>query len=148
VAYARTGLAAFVRFQPQTVTISNGYGTRERLDTFIVAVANSDQYGNNARIAPRARVDDGHLDLVAVRPVGPICATALAARMFTGSFDRSGCVRRLRGRRFVIERSTPGLLHTDGETHETAARVEIVVRPRSLRIIVPAHSSVASPADS
>jgi hypothetical protein len=52
-------------------------------------------------------------------------------------------VRRLSGRRFVIERPTPGLLHTDGETHETAARVEVMVRPRSLHIIVPAHSTVA-----
>ncbi len=143
LAYARTGLAAWFRFLPQTVTISNGYGSAERLETLIVAVANSDQYGNYARIAPRARVDDGALDLIAVRPLNLLSTATLVVRLFTGSVDRSTRVRRLSGRRFVIERPTPGLLHTDGETHETGARVEVMVRPRSLHIIVPAHSLVA-----
>jgi len=145
LAYARTGLAAWFRFLPQTVTISNGYGSAERLEALIVAVANSDQYGNYARIAPRARVDDGALDLIAVRPLNLLSTATLVARLFTGSVDRSTRVRRLRGRRFVIERPTPGILHTDGETHLTEARVEVVVRPHSLRIIVPAHSSVTQP---
>ena len=143
LAYARTGLAAWFRFLPQTVTISNGYGSAERLEALIVAVANSDQYGNYARIAPRARVDDGTLDLIAVRPLNLLSTATLVARLFAGSVDRSTRVRRLRGRRFVIERPTPGILHTDGETHLAEARVEVVVRPHSLRIIVPAHSTVA-----
>jgi YegS/Rv2252/BmrU family lipid kinase len=143
LAYARTGLAAWFRFLPQTVTISNGYGSAERLEALIVAVANSDQYGNYARIAPRARVDDGALDLIAIRPLNLLSTATLVARLFTGSVDCSTRVRRLRGRRFVIERPTPGLLHTDGETHEAAARVEVIVRPHSLRIVVPAHSTVA-----
>jgi len=145
LAYARTGLAAWFRFLPQTVTISNGCGSAERLEALIVAVANSDQYGNYARIAPRARVDDGALDLIAVRPLNLLSTATLVARLFAGSVDRSTRVRRLRGRRFVIERPTPGLLHTDGETHLTEARVEVVVRPHSLRIVVPAHSTAAQP---
>jgi YegS/Rv2252/BmrU family lipid kinase len=145
LAYARTGLAAWFRFLPQTVTISNGSGSVERLEALIVAVANSDQYGNYARIAPRARVDDGALDLIAVRPLNLLSTATLIVRLFAGSVDRSTRVRRLCGGRFVIERPTPGLLHTDGETHDAEARVEVVVRPRSLHIIVPAHSTVARP---
>ena len=33
--------------------------------------------------------------------------------------------------RFVIERRLPGLIHTDGETHVTGARVEVAVQPHS-----------------
>ncbi|HTZ21133.1 MAG TPA: diacylglycerol kinase family protein [Opitutaceae bacterium] len=145
LAYARTGLAAYVRFLPQAVTISHGFGSAKRLDVFIVTIANSDQYGNYARIAPQARVDDGVLDLIAIRPLNPLSTATLVARLFTGSVDRSSRVHRMRGRRFVIERSIPGLLHTDGETHDAEARVEVIVRPRSLRIVVPAHSTVARP---
>jgi YegS/Rv2252/BmrU family lipid kinase len=122
LAYARTGLAAWFRFLPQTVTISNGYGSAERLETLIVTVANSDQYGNYARIAPRARVDDGALDLIAIRPLDLLGTVTLVARLFAGSVDRSS---------------------RDGETHDAGARVEVVVRPHSLRIVVPAHSTVA-----
>jgi YegS/Rv2252/BmrU family lipid kinase len=143
-AYARTGLAAFLRHRPEQVTVSDNNGTRETFDAFIVAVANSDQYGNHAQLAPRARVDDGLLDLVAVRPPGLLGALPLVARLFLGTFDQSPRVWRLRGSHFVVERPTPGLIHTDGETHLTAAAVTIVVRPRSLRLLVPAGCRIAS----
>lgn len=143
-AYARTGLGAFIRHRHERVTVSDGNGIREELDAFIVAVANSDQYGNNARLAPGARVDDGLLDLVAVSPPGFIGALPLVARLFLGSFDRSPRVRRLLGARFLVERPAPGLIHTDGETHAIGASVEISVRPRSLLLVVPAGCRVAS----
>jgi diacylglycerol kinase family enzyme len=109
----------------------------------LVAVANSDQYGNNARIAPGARVDDGLLDLVAIAPVGLMGATLLAARLFAGNLDESASVRRFRGSRFTIDRVAPGLIHTDGETRLAGARVEVAVHPRSLRVLVP-HASRAT----
>lgn len=142
VGYARTALAAVRDIRPERVCItSNDF--RDELDVLLVAVANSDQYGNNARIAPGARVDDGMLDLVAVAPVGFFGAAMLAARLFTGSFDESSRVRRLRGRRFVIDRVAAGLIHTDGETHAAGARVEVAVHPRSLRVLVPMASRAA-----
>jgi len=106
----------------------------------LIAVANSDQYGNNARIAPGARVDDGRLDLVVIKPVGPLGAAGLAARLFLGALDGSPHVTRLRGARFTIERAAPGLIHTDGETHATGALITVEINPRSLRIVVPATS--------
>ena len=141
-AYARIGLSAFRSRRSEWVVI-HGAGQTKALLTLLVAVANSDQYGNNARIAPGARVDDGQLDLVAVRPVGFASAVPLIARLFVGKFSTSPGVFRLRSARFLIERSGPGLLHTDGETHETGALVEIKVHPRSLRLVVPVHSRVS-----
>jgi diacylglycerol kinase family enzyme len=146
-AYARTAISALRHLRPERVRIACG-DRREELEVLLVAVANSDQYGNNARIAPGARVDDGVLDLVTVAPVGILGAALLAARLFTGTFDESAHVRRLRGRHFVIDRVAPGLIHTDGETHPAGARVEISVHPRSLRVLVPFSSrAVVRPID-
>jgi YegS/Rv2252/BmrU family lipid kinase len=142
-AYVRTALAALREICSERVVISTAE-QRETLDILLVAVANSDQYGNNACIAPGARVDDGSLDLVAVRPVGIVGAATLAARLFSGRFDQSPHVCRLRGSHFVIERAAPGLIHTDGETHATGSTVRVVVHPRSLRIVVPANSSAVA----
>jgi len=147
-AYAQAGLRAFFRHRAERVTITDADGHAETIDAFIVAVANSDQYGNNARLAPGARVNDGMLDLVAVRSPGFFDAVVLVARLFLGSFDRSPQVRRLRSTRFVIRRPAPGLIHTDGETHTTDATVEVAVRPRSLRLLVPAACRIAVPAPS
>jgi YegS/Rv2252/BmrU family lipid kinase len=145
-AYARTGFAAF-RARQREWTVIHGGGRTETLHTLLVTIANSDQYGNGAFIAPGARVDDGQLDLVAVRPVGYAGAVPLIARLFLGNLGGSASVLRLRGAHFLIERPRPGLIHTDGETHATGATIEIQAQPRSLRLLVPAHARVTTSDD-
>jgi YegS/Rv2252/BmrU family lipid kinase len=145
-AYAATALAAFLSRKTERCHITAG-GRHETVDALLIAVANSDQYGNHARIAPHARVDDGVLDLVAVRPVGILGACVLGARLFMGNLDRSTRVRRLRATRFLIERPAAGIIHTDGETHMTGALVEVAVRPRSLRVVVNGDCTAVAPAE-
>lgn len=143
--YARTALSAFLNRRTERFHVTAD-GRREGMDALLVAVANSDQYGNNARIAPRARVDDGALDLVVIAPVGLISACMIGARLFAGNLDRSGRVRRLRGAGFTVERSGPGVIHTDGETHQAGALLEVAVRARSLRLVVPAACAAVAEA--
>lgn len=143
-AYARAAWSAWREWRPERCTI-HAAGRRETLDALLVAVANSDQYGNNARIAPGARVDDGALDLVAIKAAGWWRAAALVPRLFVGNLDQSRDVVALRGPRFVIERTLPGLIHTDGETHAAGCRIEVAVQPRSLRVLIPAASGAVAP---
>ncbi len=136
--YLRTGVGLFAHYRGLAVKIGDGDGRRLAMHAYVAVVANSEQYGNHARIAPGARVDDGQLDLVVVPPPGVIGALALVTRLFLGRFDRSPRVCRLRSARFVIERPASGWMHTDGEPLETDAKVEVEVLPRSLRLLVPA----------
>jgi YegS/Rv2252/BmrU family lipid kinase len=136
-AYARTALTAFVRRQNERCTIVCG-NRRESLEVLLITVANSEQYGNGAVIAPGAQVDDGQLDLVAVRPVGLWSAAFLAARLFLGNLDKSSRVSRFQGARFEIERQAPGLIHTDGECHAVGSKFDVVVLPGSLQMVCPA----------
>jgi diacylglycerol kinase (ATP) len=138
-AYARVAWSALQDLRSERCVITCG-ASSQTLDTMLIAVANSDQYGNNARIAPGARVDDGRLDLVAIGKVSLAQAAALVPRLFLGNIDQSPHVRRLSGTRFIIDRTAPGIIHTDGETHATGARIEVIVRPHSLRMIIPAAS--------
>jgi len=138
-AYASTAFRAFGRRSPERCSVTSGARSLE-IDALLIAVANSDQYGNRALIAPGARVDDGVFDLVAVGPVGLFPALVLGARLFLGSIDRSRHVRRMRGSRFVIERPAEGIVHTDGEIHKSGRILEISVLPRSLRVVVPPGS--------
>jgi len=144
-AYIRVACAALRNLRSEHCIVTAG-AHRETLDVLLIAVANSDQYGNHARIAPGARVDDGRLDLVAVHSVGLWRAATLVPRLFLGTIDRSPHVTRLTGPRFVIDRVAPGLIHTDGETHRTGARIEVNVQPGSLNVLVPASSGVVAPA--
>ena len=135
-AYARTAASAFFSAKTERCVVTAG-GRRHEVDSLLIAVANSDQYGNRALIAPGARVDDGELDLVIVGPVGILGACSLGAKLFAGTFDRSSAVKRLRGTRFTIERVAPGLIHTDGETHTGDRVVQVEVLQRCLKIVVP-----------
>ncbi len=145
-AYARVGLSALRELRVEHCRITCGSQVQTHV-VVLIAVANSDQYGNNARIAPGARVDDGRLDLVAIKSVGFFGAASLVPRLFLGNLDQSPHVARLSGPHFVIERQSPGLIHTDGETHFTSATVEVAVVPRSLRIVIPVVSRAVGAAD-
>lgn len=143
-AYFITGWRAWRERREETVRISHG-GQLEERTGLVFTIANSDQYGNNARIAPGARVDDGLLDLIVVRPRGLRSLPTLGYRLFRGTFDRSPLVRRWRVARVVLERGAPGLVHTDGETHLLESRLEVEVRPGALRVLVPAGHPLAQP---
>ncbi len=114
----------------------NDWETNQRV--WLVAVANSDQWGNNARVAPGARVDDGVLDLVAVGAVPRWRAPAMALRLFVGSFDRHPRVLRRSGTFFRISRVGGGVFHTDGEIWPEASEWVVKVIPKSLRVRAPA----------
>ena len=136
-AYARTTLRTLFGYRPDAYAIRADDGPALHTPAFLVAVANSDQYGNDCFIAPRARVDDGLLDLTVVRRLTPFNALPLAERLFTKRIDGSPSVTRLRAARFLIERPAPGLLHTDGEVRACDACIEVRVLPGSLRIAAP-----------
>ncbi len=144
-AYVRVAWSALRELRTERCVISCGPNSHT-MEILLVAIANSDQYGNNAQIAPGARVDDGRLDLVAIEAVGLARAATLVPRLFLGNLDQSPHVRRLTGTRFVIDRTTRGIIHTDGETHSTEARIEVVVRPRSLIMMIPIASRAVAPA--
>jgi diacylglycerol kinase family enzyme len=134
--YLTTSARAFWSWEPQDYVIGHD-DHREPVRAFTLTVSNANQYGNNARIAPDARIDDGLLDLCTVPPIGFWNAMPLAAHLFRGSIGRVRGVTIRRGSVFIVERGAPGLLHTDGELHAAGTRIEFSVRPASLRIMVP-----------
>lgn len=136
--YAQLCLSALRDLRSQPVEIEAG-PTRFALDALLVTVANSPQYGNEAEVAPGAQVDDGRLDLVAVRHVSAFAGALLATRLFRGNFDRHPAVRRIVGEEFVIRRASAGYIHTDGEPHATDAVVHVQVQPASLRVLTRAR---------
>lgn len=136
IRYLTTSASTMRQWQPQDFMITHADG-RESVRAFTLAVANCDQYGNEAHVAPAARVDDGLLDLCAIPPVTWWNALPLVRRLFDGSMAQApGAILR-RAARFVVERPGPGLLHTDGEVHEAGPRVEFTINPASLRIMCP-----------
>jgi diacylglycerol kinase family enzyme len=113
---------------------------RTEVRAFTLAVANSDQYGNNAIIAPGAHAGDGLLDLCSIPPLTVFNATPLLARLFLGTIDRQHGVFLSRSTQFTVERTQDGPLHTDGEIHAAGKTISFEIKAASLRIMAPADA--------
>jgi diacylglycerol kinase (ATP) len=118
-------------------------GERASVRVFLVAVANAQQYGSGACIAPHARIDDGRLDVVCVGYRSPLAALLPLPRLFTGTLDRVPGVS-MRAARFV-ELQAPGPVpyHVDGEPHAGGPVLMARARPAALRVRVRATTPVS-----
>ena len=134
--YIREGLFGYVSYRPQRYELTiDGRGREE--DAFVIAVANSSQYGNNARIAPLASLQDGLLDLVIIRNVSLLGVPEMMARLFSGSLHRSRNVTTVQGKEIVVRRDAAGPAHVDGEPLSMPAELRVVIREKSLKVLVP-----------
>ncbi len=109
-------------------------------DPVIFTVANLTQYGGGARIAPKARANDGLMELVvALRPDLPLLLVNIA-RLFNGTLDQLPQVLTRRFRTLDIHRRTAAPIQLDGELVETGRDVRIRLLPASLTVLVPASA--------
>jgi YegS/Rv2252/BmrU family lipid kinase len=108
---------------------------------FIVAVANSSQYGNNARIAPAASICDGLLHITILKKVPPYRADFLYS-FFTGNIAQSAYCEIVTGKRISIKLNRAIAYHIDGEPSGLSDNFTIEVKPLSLQIIVPNNSGL------
>lgn len=135
VGYAGITVRALRSYAPQHYRISiDGVETSHR--AILVTIANSAQFGNNARIAPGARVDDGELDLVVVEERSRIATICQVPRLFNGTANRiRGCtIRRIRA--VTIESEQPMAYHVDGEPIAGGTRLKARIHPGALMVAV------------
>lgn len=104
---------------------------------FILSIANSSQYGNEAHIAPRAQLHDGLLDLIIVKPFPLILMPIMAFRLFTKSADRSKYLISLQGKSIQISNNKKSVIHLDGEAKLINESINISIQPLALNVIVP-----------
>jgi diacylglycerol kinase (ATP) len=133
--YVAVTARALVTYVPRNYTITTVAGcTPSR--AVIVTVANSAQFGNGARIAPRARLDDGLLDLVIVEERARWRTIANVPRLFDGTVERMPGCSICPIQQATIESDQPMTFHVDGEPVEGGTRVDVRVRPAALRVAV------------
>lgn len=104
-------------------------------EAFMISVANSPQYGNNAYVAPQASVTDGILDVCIIHRFPLYTFPMMLFHLFNKTADQSEYVEIIPGKRVRITRQTADAVHVDGEPKEMGTVLDIAVDPASLRII-------------
>lgn len=105
-------------------------------EAFMLSMANSSQYGNNAHVSPHASVQDGLLDVCIIKPFPLWRFPEMGLRMFTKTADSSKYVEIIKGKHVVITRQQEGPIHLDGEPQVAGTDIDIEVVPHSLHVIV------------
>jgi len=109
---------------------------RSNRPTLLAAFANTPLYGGGMKIAPRARMDDGLLDICLVGAVDPFKLFCMFPTVYSGRHLQIREVEYSQSARVRIETERPLDVYADGEfVCQTPA--EISVHPQGLAIVTP-----------
>jgi YegS/Rv2252/BmrU family lipid kinase len=136
--YVKLTVNEFFQFKEFEAQLRIGSETITRT-AFVMAIANSSQYGNNARIAPLASVCDGVLHISVLKKV-PAYRLDFVYSFFTGRIHRSDYCEVLEAKNLIITTNKSMAYHVDGEPSGVADRFEIKLQPGNLKMLVPKNA--------
>jgi len=113
-------------------------------EAFFISIANSNQFGNNFTIAPKALLSDGLLDIVIVKKtIKPMLLFNIAKQIFAGKLQSikssiDAPIIYFQTDKIRIENINNAAMHIDGDPAETPSTIEIEVKKKCFRLIQPA----------
>lgn len=133
--YIRQGLNTWRNYTPEKYIVEID-GKEIDVEALFITVGNSDQWGNNAKIAPLADCCDGILDITIVEKFSVLEMPWLALRLMTGTLQRSRKVHCYKGKEVRIIRQSEGAAHADGDWFIDSEVLDIKILPSTLKVIV------------
>jgi diacylglycerol kinase family enzyme len=112
---------------------------------YFISIANSNQFGNNFTIAPKANLNDGLLDIVVVQKMNKfqvllsIIYQIRYGDVQEGIFKKHGILyHQLKNLQIINPSMAP--LHIDGDPYNTSEKFDIRVIPSAISLIQPRRS--------
>ena len=138
LSYLRGAIGGLLQYRPPRFLIRNaGRAFDERL--WVAFVANGRFCGNGMHVAPRARTDDGRLDVVAIAALHPARVLARLPKLYSGTIAADPAVRSFTTDRLHIDATPATSVQADGQlVGSTPAAFAIV--PGALRVLIPARA--------
>jgi diacylglycerol kinase (ATP) len=133
--YVWLTLKTFAQLRPFHVTIYNGGEKIVSDDLFVVTIANTRQFGNNAFIAPFAKPNDGMIDLILIKPFPKIFGPVFVIRLFTKRINRSKYVRHIKTDSEIVIESEETRLHIDGEPVNSTGKLTVRIKKEVLYVL-------------
>ena len=148
----KRGLATYVKQTLKNFFSARPYSFVIRLqdleikrDAFFISIANSNQFGNNVTIAPKASICDGLLDVVVVNKMSKLkLLFALGKQISLGEITntrkkfRSKDIFYFQTKKLEIDNLQHAPLHIDGDPANTAAHFEIEIVEKAFKLLQPA----------
>ena len=133
--YSKIVMREFKSFEPSHYEIRLN-GEIINTSAFLITIANSAQYGNNAHIAPHAKMNDGLFDICIMEDFPTLQAPGLIARLFLRNIDESKYYRTVSSSQCIIKQNQ-SYVQLDGDVYNLGSELEFNINPKSLRVITP-----------
>jgi diacylglycerol kinase (ATP) len=140
--YASLVSKNFFSISPYHFTIETN-GMEFSTEAFFISIANSNQFGNNFTIAPKALLADGFLDIVIVKKSAkPLLIYNLVKQIIAGKLKAVETsldlpVIYFQTKKISIRNTNNAPLHIDGDPAETPEELKIEIRKKCFRLIQP-----------
>jgi diacylglycerol kinase (ATP) len=140
--YVRVTWNNFRKLKPVDITLRLPDGTQISEKLFVLTIANTRQFGNNAFIAPDAKPNDGIMDIVMVKPFPKILAPVFIFRLFTGTLNKSSFVEYIKTEGPVSIITDEKRFHLDGEPVSLTGEIVVSLQRGALSVLRTRHNKV------
>jgi len=113
---------------------STDWTTRSDQSTLLAAFANTPTYGGGMKIAPRAKMDDGLLDVCIVGVIDPFKLFCMFPTIYSGRHLKLKEVEHFHASRVRVETERPLDVYADGE-YVCRTPVEIGIHRAALKVV-------------
>jgi diacylglycerol kinase (ATP) len=143
--YASLVSKNFFSMEPYEFVIESN-GLEFSTEAFFISIANSNQFGNNFTIAPKAMLSDGLLDIVIVKKSAkPILLYNLVKQIFAGKLKKvesslNQPIIYFQTKEILIKNKNNAPMHLDGDPAETPEELKIEIKKKCFRLIQPSDS--------
>jgi diacylglycerol kinase (ATP) len=136
--YVMATLSELPTYQARDYVIAIPASDEPPIETaaLFISLANSRQYGNGAQIAPQARLDDGELNVVVVRPQSLLRIASRIPAFFNGSLQADETLLMKTAAAVDISSGQDIAFHVDGEPRNGATTVQLRTRQKALLVRV------------
>jgi diacylglycerol kinase (ATP) len=111
-------------------------GKSRKVKAILISFANASQYGNNFRISPRSKLDDGLINFVIVQEMPKHMIPQFLIKMENGTIENFKFVEIIQTKEMEIL-SDEKIIHLDGEPKKINKSVIVKNNPRTLKILIP-----------
>ena len=114
-------------------------------EAYFISIANSNQFGNNFTIAPKASLTDGLLDIVIVTNQGKLNLLLQTFRQVSGRnklmtdvfVEKKKAILYFQTDKLSISNPSQALLHIDGDPAETPEELKIEIKRKCFKVVQP-----------
>lgn len=133
--YVWLTLKTFLALRPVFITVTVGGEKIISGNLFVLTIANTRQFGNNAFIAPEAVPNDGKLDIVLIKPFPKILGPLFVIRLFTKRINRSKYVTHIQTDKEVVIKTDEHRFHIDGEPVSLSGNIVVRIKREALNVL-------------